>query len=600
MLAVLTSSALLLTTSAAGAEAPPEAGASPAGECADEADVPRDSVHGERFMVSTAHPMATHVGCEVLRDGGTAADAVVAVQAVLTIVEPQSSGLGGGSQIAYWDAQTRETEFFEGLAESPDAVTPGLEIPTEHEKQEHGVDEFGSDVNYTGRAAGIPGTVHVLDRLHDAHGEHPWASLFEDAARIGAEGFEVSPYLHDMLEDACDYPDLRARYCDGDTPKPAGATVRNADAAGALREVAAGGAAAFYDPTGTIAPAMVERARAGPFKPESDEGGPANIPSLITTKDFAEYASNQREPLCGNVFGHRLCTAPPPAFGGVGLLNLLSLGERAGVDDQDPGTVDQAHLLLESSRLSGVDARSFVGDPDFAEIPVEGLRDPEYLDERAAEISPDEALHPVRPGGPDGNSDGSGNNDATSHVSIVDEDGNAASMTTTVNLGFGARMEARGIVLNDAQSNFASAGTDSVNSMAPSKRPRTSTAPSLLFDGDGQLRLVTGAAGGGPIPDYVAQSVLGATSYGMDPQEALDRPHVSGQTSSGECSGREDVRSDVEEGTDAVELLPRLVDKGHPCAEATELRSGATAIEVVENGLYGAADRRRDGEALGD
>ncbi|GAA4837946.1 gamma-glutamyltransferase family protein [Saccharopolyspora rosea] len=566
--------------------------------CADTADPGRaEPVRGERFMVAAAHPLAVEAGCEVLRRGGSAADAAVAVQAVLTVVEPESSGFGGGSLITYWDARTRRTEFLDGLAQAPAEVTADLHTPTERERREHGVDRFDDSVDYTGRAVGVPGTVRVLDLLHDRHGTTPWPALFTDARRAALDGFAISPYLHDALREGCAYPDIRARYCDGTSPKPVGARVTNRDAAGVLGEVAAGGADAFYDPHGTIAPAIVRRAAAGPFQPRPDEHGPAVVPSLLTVRDFADYRARERPPLCGEVVEHRVCTAPPPASGGLTLLNTLSLAERHGITDHKPNSPDYAHLAIEASRLSGVDSRAHVGDPAFTHVPVAALRDPAYLDGRAARISPDSAVHPVRPGLAPGRDAGDGH-DTTSQVSIVDGRGNALSMTTTVNLWFGSRLEARGIVLNNAQTNFGTPG--SPNRVEPSKRPATSMAPTLAFDPSGTPRLVTGSAGGGPIPDYVAQSLLGVLSYGMNPQDALNAPHLSGQRRKADCGGEPDVASDVERGTTAESLLPALTARHHPCPAATELRSGATAVERTEDGTFlGAADDRRDGVAMG-
>ncbi|WKK23908.1 gamma-glutamyltransferase [Streptomyces olivoreticuli] len=552
-------------------------------------------------MVAAASPSAAAAGCRVLRDGGSAADAAVAVQAVLAVVEPQSSGLGGGSQITYWDSGRHRVRFFEGLSQAPEVVTEGLGVPTAAEQQGHHVRAFDESVEHTGRAVGVPGTVRVLGQVHRAYGNRPWSTLFSAAHGLATQGFPVSPYLHDMAREGCLHPDVRARYCDGDKPKPVGAKVVNRELAQVLREVAAGGPGAFYAPAGTIAPAVVARVRAGHFKARTDNHGPAVIPSLMTVKDFAGYRSHERTPLCGGVFGHRLCTAPPPSYGGIDVLTLLALAERKGIAELAPDTAGQAHLAIEASRLADVDARAYTGDPAFTHVPLAALRDPAYLDRRAAWISPTTAVHPVRPGLPSGLSDASAGNDATSQVSIVDTYGNALSMTTTVNMNFGAGMEARGIILNNVLTNFSrTPAAGRPNTMEPNKRPVTSMAPTLVLDPGDRLRLVAGSAGGNPIPDYVAQQILGTIVYGMNPQEALGQSHISGQTTVADCGGQPDVRSDVERGTAAERFLPRLTALGHPCVAAVPLRSGAALVEVTPGGLLrGAADPRRDGTAMG-
>lgn len=556
-------------------------------------------VRGASFMVATAHPLATLVGCEVLRNRGTAADAAVAVQAMLTVVEPQSSGFGGGSLIMHWNAGEKSLRFYEGLAQAPSRVTAGLRVPTEQEQRRYLVEEFTHDVDFTGRAVGVPGTVRALDQLHTEYGSKTWVSLLDPAVRTATDGFAVSPYLHDVTDGLCRYPDIRRRYCDGDQPKPVGATVVNRELADTLWDISLGRSDAFHDPEGSIAPAIVARASAGTFKPRADAGGPAVIPSLLTVEDIARYQARERAPLCGTAVGHRVCTAGPPAFGGLALLELLELADRHRVSGREPEQLDHTHLLLEASRLAGVDARAYVGDPEADAVPLAALRDPAYLARRAGLIRLDSSVHPVRPGLPLSQLGSPGDKDATSHVSIVDRYGNAVSMTSTVNLGFGSRLEAAGLILNNVQSNFSEPDA-AFNAMEPGKRPTTSTAPTLVFDSGGRLRLVAGSAGGGPIPDYVAQTVLGVLGHGLDPQAALNAPHVTGYAMTPHCDGELDARSELEEATAVERLLAGLRRRGHPCARAAVLRSGGTAVEVAPGGgLLGAADRRRDGTAMG-
>jgi gamma-glutamyltranspeptidase/glutathione hydrolase len=396
----------------------------------------------------------------------------------------------------------------------------------------------------------------------------------------------------------CAYPDLRARYCDGDVPKPVGARIVNAELAGVLREVRDGGADAFYDPRGEIAPAIVARAAAGPYKLQTDAAGPAVIPSLMTARDIGRYTAVERRPVCRRVMKRELCTAPPPSFGGLTVLQELGLMERGRIHRMPPLSPERVHLAIESSRLAQFDRREHVGDPDFAPVPVGGLLSRRYLDERFGLFSPARAIHPVLPGAvPDGHAD------MTSHVSIVDRRGDAVSMTTTVNSAFGAHMEARGMILNNAQENFTRLDSISpgarVNQMEPDKRPRSSMAPSLAFDDRGRLRLVLGAAGGSAIPDYIAQTFLGVTVDGMDPATAIAQGHWSGQEIASNCQGEVDAYSELEAGTAVAALLGELQARAHPCARVVELRSGLAAIAVDRGRLTGAADPRRDGAAYG-
>ena len=389
--------------------------------CERRSDAERSApVPGRAQMVAAAHPEAAAAGCEVLRRGGGAIDAAVAVQAVLAVVEPQSSGLGGGTLITHFDRSRGLVRHYDGLASAPALVTDGLRTPTEAEKAALGVTEFESEAASTGRAVGIPGTVRVLEKAHVRGGRLPWRRLFDRAIALADQGFPMPPYLHDVMEATaeglrrCRYPDLRALYCDGDAPKPLGAQIVNRELAQVLREVRTGGAQAFYDPHGTIAPAIVARAAAGPYKLRSDAAGPAVIPSLMTAADLAEYRAVIRPALCRQVLRRRLCTAPPPSFGGVTVLQELALIERGGPRSRPPLSAERVHLSIEASRLANLDRRRYVGDPDFAAVPVDGLLDNAYLDTRFRLISPDRALPVVEPGVPPSGED------RTSHVSIVD------------------------------------------------------------------------------------------------------------------------------------------------------------------------------------
>ena len=608
--------------------------------CSNSADPTRENpVEGKNFMVSAANPLAVEAGCEVLADGGTAIDAAVAVQAALTVVEPEASGLAGGSIITYWDKENKRVHFYEGLSRGTSEVTDGLRTPTEDDVLNCGVTSFSSAVEVTGRAFGVPGTVKVLDLVHQLYGNKNWNELFDSSIDLAQDGFPMPLYMNTVLGEStrglerCQYTDLRARYCDGDVPLPVDTPIFNPQLAQVLMEVRDGGADAFYDPQGTIAPAIIDRITQGSCKPTHDDAGPAVIPSLMTVDDFANYEARERDPVCDTVFGHTICSSAPPAYGGTAVIYMLKLMERGGIKRMAPNSAEYFHLAIESSRLAQWDRREYVGDPDYNYIPLQGLLDDKYLKSRFDLFSPYGSVNPIVFGNPprgekikrkrhhhfydygygydypyySNNSAQHEDDDMTSHISIVDSYGNALSMTTTNNTTFGSQMEARGIALNNVQTNFTRLDSISpgkpANIMESMKKARTSTAPTLVFDRKGSLKLVVGAAGGGAIPDYVAQTIMGVILHKLDPQTAINQGHFSGQGLTSNCAGEIGARSELEEGTLAEDFEAALSGLGHPCLRSKSLRSGLTAIEVKRRGhrtkLLGAADPRRDGVAMG-
>ena len=575
---------------------------------------------GKEFMVAAANPLAVQAGCAILAKGGKAADAAVAVQAVLAVVEPHASGLAGGTLITYWNPDQHSVRFFDGLARAPETVTENLRTPSEQERQALRTDRFPTQASATGRAFGVPGTLRVLSDVHKLFGALPWDQLFDDAIRLAQGGFPMPPSLHDGLEERfegrkrCNYPDLRARYCDGDKPKPVGTTLHNPEIAEVLGQVRQGGADAFYQPNGKIALGIVQRVTQGPIKLKGNTQGPVVIPSLMTPQDFADYRVVERDRLCRDVFGVVVCTSAPPAFGGVAVLQMLEMLERGQVGKTDPGSPDRIHLSVEVSRLANFDRRAYVGDPDYNPVPVAGLLDGKYLDERFSHFKPDRAINPVGPGIPEGVAPPAPSatdvpstvdvGDPTSNVSLVDADGNAVSMTTTNNSHFGSHIEAGGMILNNALNNFTDTSSVSpgkpVNVMQPRKRPTASQAPTIVLDREAKkLKLVVGAAGGSHIPDYVTQTLIGVLVDGMSPAQAIDQAHYSGQDITRKCDKAIGAPSELEAGRRVGLRVADLVARRHPCPRVIALDSGLTAIEVRQDQLLGAADQRRDGTATG-
>lgn len=540
---------------------------------------PTGGAHAQ--MAVTAHPLATRAALAMLDQGGTAADAAVAAQMVLGLVEPQSSGLGGGSLMLHWDAAAARLTAADGLAAAPAQVTASLRTDTDGQLLP------GEPSQRGGRTVGVPGTLPMLADLHAGHGRLPWRALFQPAIQLAEQGFPMPPYLHGILalpDAAKNHPELRALYFDAEgRVLPVGTTVRNPALARTLRRIADGGPAAFLDGGG--AQAIVAAAQRG-FRP-----------SLMTEQDLRDYRPAPREPVCAPFLAYRVCTMPPGSFGGVVVLQVLQMVQaRAGgrYDFDDPAFV---HLYAEAGKLAQADRRKYVGDPDFVAVPTVALAEPAYVSGRARLIDPDRAATTVQAGRPVGaiaalTPDDGDPKTATSQIAIVDRAGNAVSITTTINLNFGSRLMADGFVLNNALTNFSAApkpGETLANQMAPHKRPVSSMAPTIVFDAAGRPVVVGGSAGGGPIVDYVASSLIEMLANDRTPAQALARGHVTTATPG---------KLGLEKGTPAAALATALAAKGHQ-VEVVPLVSGLGFLKRTPQGWIGAADPRRDGVALG-
>lgn len=526
-------------------------------------------------MVAAANPLAAAAGLDALKRGGSVVDAAIAVQMVLTVVEPQSSGLGGGTLMLVWDQDDGTLSALDGLAAAPARTTASLRTDVD------GATLPLKDVARLGRSVGVPGTVRVMALAHQRHGKLPWASLFQAGIHSAEDGFPMSPYLHDSLQrlpQLAENPAIRNVFYDArGQVLPVGATVRNPLLADALRKVAADPDAINH---GVLTADVLAAIGAGKY------------PSLIQAADLAAYRPVERTPICGPFLSWKVCTFPPPSFGGVSVLQQLGMLAARRIDTLAPGSAAADHLLIDTARIARADRLAYIGDPAQVKPPVRQLIAPGYVRERAALVS-GKAVTDPRPGvfagmpAPAG-ADAPGTTE-TSQVAIVDARGNALSMTTTINLNFGSWLMPHGFFLNNALTNFSSThGKGAPNAMAPNKRPVTSMAPTMVFDGDGRLALVTGSAGGGYIVDYIAQAVVGILAWGLRPADALALPHVAGNSG----------RSQVEKGRVATDTIAQLAARGHKL-EQVDMKSGAAAIRVTPQGLDGAADPRRDGAALG-
>lgn len=546
--------------------------------------VAREPATAARHMVVAAHPLAAEAGRDVLRRGGAAIDAAVAVQAVLGLVEPQSSGIGGGAFILHWDAAVRSLVTWDGRETAPAAATPDLFLRPD------GTPMGFHEAAIGGRAVGVPGAVAALEAAHRAHGRLPWDTLFAPAIALAQQGFPVSPRLAAAIAADRDRlahdPAARAHFLlpDG-APLPAGHVLRNPAYADTLRAVAGRGAAALRE--GPIAEAIVAAVR-----------GADRNPGTLRTEDLAAYRPVQRDPVCVLYRAWRVCGMGPPSSGGIAVGQILGLLSHADMVSVDPYGADAAHWLAEAGRLAFADRNLYVADSDRVRVPVRGLLDPAYLTARAQLIDRDRANSWPRPGNPPWRDaalapDATVREHGTSHVSIRDGAGNAVSMTTTIEDVFGARVMAEGFLLNNQLTDFSFHpqidGRPVANRVEPRKRPRSSMAPTMVFDPQGELRVVLGSPGGARIIGYVAQTLIAILDWAMDPQAAIELPRVL-------TIG---TATELEIGTKAAALREALEARGHRVA-VRALPSGLHAIVVTARGLTGGADPRREGVALGD
>ena len=537
---------------------------------------------------AAAHPLAADAGYQMLRAGGSATDAAVAVQMVLTLVEPQSSGIGGGAFVLHWNG--RAVEAFDGRETAPAAVDEKLFLNADGRPMSFEQAVVG------GRAVGVPGALSVLELAHRRYGKLPWRTLFEPAIRLAESGFTVSPRLHRLLEgDAHLRHDPVARnyfYAADGAPHAVGTLLRNPALAATLRTIADKGADGFYN--GDLAQDIVAKVRSH-----------AGNPGRLATADLAAYQPVVREALCTDWKRYRLCGFPPPSSGGIAVAQILGLLERVPVArplENGLPTEEMLHVYAEAARLAFADRAQYVADPAFVNPPAGSwlsLLDPAYLDDRSRLIG-SRAMPSVTAGTPHGVRTAfapmpSQPELGTSHISIVDADGNAIAMTTTIENQFGARQMVRGFLLNNELTDFSFAPADTrgrpiANRVAPGKRPRSSMSPSLVFDKlTGRLLMTAGAPGGALLIHYTAKTLLGTLDWGLNVQQAISLPNF----------GVIDGPLLLESSRFSPATLNALRARGQDVQEVA-MPSGAHAIQRTLTGWFGGADPRRDGIVAGD
>lgn len=544
----------------------------------------KELVSASKQMVVAANPLAAQAGLDVLRQGGSAADALVAVQTVLGLVEPQSSGLGGGAFLVWYDAQTGEITTFDGRETAPMAASDDLFL-------EDGEPMAFFDAVIGGRSAGTPGVVRLMEAVHQRYGKHEWADLFESAIELAEAGFEVSPRLHTQIADdrgkLDQEPAARAYFYDeSGEPIAAGTILKNPDYAATLRTIAQEGADAFY--AGDIAQKIVEAVRNHPTNP-----------GLLSLEDLASYEVKQRPAVCAPYRGLDVCGMGPPSSGALTIGQILGMVSHFNLAALGPDDPESWRIIGEATRLAFADRDMYMADSDFVSMP-QGLLNASYLEERAALIRRTTALpaEEVKAGTPPWDKAEfrlpgiAPELPSTSHFVIVDEEGNIASMTTSIESGFGSRQMAAGFLLNNQLTDFAfspqNGGEAVANRVEPGKRPRSSMSPTIILK-EGKPVFALGSPGGSNIIPYVANTIIALVDWKMDMQQAVSLPHLSNRFGT----------YDLEAGTPAEELADDLQALGFE-TRVTELNSGLHGVAITSDGLQGGADPRREGVAVGD
>jgi len=539
----------------------------------------------KHHMVAAANPYAAQAGIDMLRAGGSAVDAAIATQMVLGLVEPESSGLGGGAFLVLYDPTHNKVTTFDGRETAPASATPDMFLDA------NGQVRPKSQVIPGGLSVGVPGVVAMLEMAHKKYGRLPWAKLFEPAIKLARDGFPVGPKLAGTIAastSAARMPDIKRTFYHPDgTPYQKGEIFKSPAYAATLEAIARHGARAFY--TGAIAQSIVDAVHHAPV----NQGG-------MTLADLKSYHAIERAPVCGSYRGDKVCSMPPPSSGGVAVLQILAMLERFPPSDLQPGTLSYAQLFTQANRLAFADRNEYIGDPAFVCVPVAGLLNRDYLAERSALIDPKKDLGTVGPGAPPDRDQcyayapqRTPQRHGTSHLSVVDDRGEVVSMTTTIESGFGSMIMASGFLLNNELTDFSLEpmhdGRPVANAPAAGKRPMSAMAPTIVFGPDGKFLIAAGSPGGPVIISDVAGALIALIDGGLTPQQTAALPHIFNMNGP----------TYVEKNTPLEAMAPQLEAMGHT-VRVVPIYSGLHIIEKTKDGYIGGADPRRDGVALGD
>lgn len=532
---------------------------------------------GKDFMAVTANPYATKAAYDILAKGGSAVDAAIAAQLVLGLVEPQSSGLGGGAFALVYDAKEKRLRTYDGRETAPNLAGPFLFF-------ENGKPLPFKKAVIGGRSVGVPGVPMLLSNMHERHGALTWMELFDEPVRLAEEGFTVSHRLAEMIEHHAD--DFRSDFVSAayflpeDKPLKAGETLKSPDYLEALKEFRFSNAQPFY--RGGFARNIVSKVQ-----------NYAVNPGLLANYDFEEYEIKERKPVCGPYRAYIVCSMGEPSSGGLTLLQALGMLENFELKKNN---AESWHIIAQASALAFADRAVYMADPDFVNTPNMALLNPDYLKSRAGLIKTDAPLEKIEAGMPpdwDGALYDEGENldqPGTTHISVIDKEGNVVSMTSSIEGAFGSHLMANGYLLNNQLTDFSFNPLNDqrkfvANMVEPRKRPRSSMSPTIVFDASGEPVLVLGSAGGSRIVGHVLQRIIAVIDWNMPLDEALALSHILAR---GEKIEVEEIRFKA-----ALEVIGNKVDK-------RDINSGLTAIHIKDSIMTGASDHRREGQALGD
>ena len=533
------------------------------------------------YMVVAANPYASWAGKNILEKGGSAIDAAVAVQSMLSLVEPQSSGIGGGAFILYWDNKNKVLHTFDGRETAPKAVNS-------HWFMQGNKPMRWIDAVVGGKSVGVPGAVKALEMAQAEFGNLPWNTLFDDTIKTADEGFKVSPRLAKLV--ALDYhpglktfPSSSTYFFPAGLPLKEGTVKKNKKLAKTLRGIAEKGSKYLLE--GEVAEKIVKAVNSAEINP-----------GQMTLEDLASYEPIKREPVCGLYHEKRICGMAPPSSGGVNVYQILKMLEGFELSQYAPNSVEFANLYTQASALSYADREKFIADSDFTNLPFAAMINTAYLQRRAESIAVDKNWRRKRAGSPYADANVALGTSMelpnTSHVSIVDKEGNAVSMTTSIEFMFGSGIMVEGFLLNNQLTDFSFSPTKSrfpvPNRVEPGKRPRSAMSPTMVFDKEGNLEVVVGSPGGSRIVSYVAQTLIGVLDFGLDIQQAINLPKIT---------NRNDYTA-LEKGTPIAELEEPLKALGHN-VKVVDLNSGLHGIQFKSGKLIGGADPRREGIAVG-
>lgn len=542
----------------------------------------KQAVVAKQYMVSAANPHASRAGLAMLEQGGGAIDAAIAVQAVLTLVEPQSSGIGGGSFILHWDAKDKSLQTFDGRESAPAKATADMfMLPS-------GQPMRWIDAVVGGKSVGVPGTLKALKKVHQQHGKLPWAALFKPAIALAENGFTVSARMAKQISRGMNpgitkIPSSRDYFFPNGKALQAGDKLVNKPLANMLRQISQQGIDAFYK--GDNAKKIVAAVHNSPINP-----------GTLSLQDLTDYEAKERPALCAPYRQYKVCGMGAPSSGGFTVLQILALLDKYDINKLPKNDKQAVHLFTQASRLAYADRNRYAADSDFVPVPFKALLQPNYLNRRQALITTDKDMGKAHAGVLDGFAHLADDNafelPSTSHLSIVDSDGNSISMTTSIEHAFGSAIMVNGYLLNNQLTDFSrdpKFGDKWVaNRIEPHKRPRSSMSPMMVFDKDGKLKLAIGSPGGSRIINYVAQTIVGVLDWDLNVQQAIDLPKVTNRNGS----------TVLESETSIVHLEGPLKAMGHKVM-IRQLNSGLHGIMIDDGQLIGGADPRREGLVLG-